>query len=90
MPESKPRRRSTSSTQDTPAKPVYKPNPVWYKPVMFGLMLLGLTWIIVYYITGMSGNVGSTFPVPNIGNWNIAIGFAIVIVGFMMTTRWRS
>ncbi|MBW4095576.1 MAG: cell division protein CrgA [Acidobacteria bacterium] len=90
MPESKSRRRNNRSNVATPANPANKPNPVWFKPVMFGLMLLGLVWIIVYYITGMSGNIGSTFPIPNIGNWNIAIGFGIAILGFLMTTRWRS
>ncbi|MEY2675289.1 MAG: hypothetical protein RL102_555, partial [Actinomycetota bacterium] len=26
-------------------------NPVWFKPVMFGFMLLGLIWIITYYVS---------------------------------------
>jgi hypothetical protein len=25
-------------------------NPAWFKPIMFGLMLLGLAWILTYYI----------------------------------------
>lgn len=59
------------------------PNAVWFKPVMFGFMLLGLVWIIVFYVSG------STLPVPNLGSWNILIGFGIMFIGFMMTTRWR-
>jgi len=51
---------------------------------MVTLMLLGLVWIITYYISD------GAFPIPNIGNWNIGIGFAIALAGFMMTTRWRS
>jgi hypothetical protein len=58
-------------------------NPVWFKPVMFGLMLLGLTWILVYYISGTG------WPIPPIGAWNIAVGFGIMFVGFLMTTRWK-
>ncbi|RKR75816.1 cell division protein CrgA [Frondihabitans australicus] len=60
-----------------------QPNPVWFKPVMFGFMLLGLAWIIVYYLSS------STFPVPALGAWNILVGFGIMFVGFLMTTRWR-
>lgn len=59
------------------------PNPVWFKPVMFGFMLIGLLWIITYYISG------ATLPIPGLDAWNIAIGFGIVFVGFMMTLRWR-
>jgi hypothetical protein len=59
------------------------PNPVWFKPVMFGFMLLGLLWIIVFYVSG------STLPIQSLGSWNILIGFGIMFIGFLMTTRWR-
>jgi len=58
-------------------------NPVWFKPVMFGLMLVGLVWILVYYIAGTG------WPIPAIGPWNIAVGFGVMFAGFLMTTRWR-
>jgi hypothetical protein len=60
------------------------PNPVWFKPIMFGLMILGLAWIIVFYVSG-----SLQLPVPSLSNWNILVGFGILFVGFLMTTRWR-
>jgi hypothetical protein len=75
---------STSATRATEARTAENtPNPVWFKPVMFGFMLLGLVWIIVYYLSS------STYPVPALGAWNILVGFGIMFVGFLMTTRWR-
>lgn len=59
------------------------PNPVWFKPVMFGFMLLGLIWIIVFYVSQ------GVAPVPALGSWNILVGFGIAFIGFLMTTRWR-
>ena len=59
------------------------PNPVWFKPIMFGLMLLGLVWIIVFYVSG------TALPVAALGDGNILVGFGILFVGFLMTTRWR-
>lgn len=59
------------------------PNPVWFKPVMFGFMLLGLVWILVFYIS--AGNL----PVASLKEWNILVGFGIAFIGFLMTTRWR-
>ncbi len=59
------------------------PNPVWFKPVMVGFMLVGLVWVLVFYISGMR------FPVPAIGSWNLLVGLGIAMIGFLMTTRWR-
>jgi hypothetical protein len=59
------------------------PNPVWFKPVMIGFMLLGLVWVLVFYLSA------SAFPIPGIGAWNLVIGFGIAFIGFLMTTRWR-
>ncbi|MGB4136847.1 MAG: cell division protein CrgA [Microbacterium sp.] len=59
------------------------PNAVWFKPLMIGFMLLGLVWILVYYISG------TTYPIPGISGWNLAIGLGIALIGFLMTTRWR-
>jgi hydrogenase-4 membrane subunit HyfE len=59
------------------------PNPPWFLPVMVGLMVIGLVWIVVFYITQGS------FPIGSLNNWNLLIGFALLMAGFFMTTRWR-
>ncbi len=59
------------------------PNAAWFKPVMVGFMLLGLVWILVFYITGMQ------YPIPGLQSWNLLIGLGIALIGFLMTTRWR-
>src|SRR5881392_1151398 len=59
--------------QQTSAAQAYKPNPVWFKPVMFGLMIIGLLWIITFYISS------AAFPVAAWGSWNIVAGFGIAI-----------
>ena len=61
------------------------PNPVWFKPVMFGFMLLGLVWIVLYYITSATLQL----PIPQLGQANIFVGFGLVLVGFMMTPWWK-
>ena len=84
MPESKSRRKTSGGAQPASATQADKPNAVWFKPVMFGLMIIGLLWIITFYISE------GRFPVQAWGSWNIMAGFGIAIVGFLMTTRWRS
>ncbi|MET1034845.1 MAG: cell division protein CrgA [Arthrobacter sp.] len=83
MPESKTRRKARRAAEPATGTADYKPLPVWYKPVMFGLMLLGLLWILVYYISQ------GLLPIVVAGGWNIVIGFGLAMVGFVMTTRWR-
>ena len=46
-------------------------------------LLLGLVWVLVFYISG------TLYPIPGIKEWNLIIGFGIAFVGFLMTTRWR-
>jgi hypothetical protein len=59
------------------------PNPPWFVPVMCALMILGLLWVATFYVTQ------GDFPVGALGYWNLALGFALMLAGFFMTTRWR-
>jgi hypothetical protein len=77
------RSSGTKSDRPAPTRSSEAPNPVWFKPVMFSFMLIGLVWIIVFYVSG------SAAPIASIGPWNIAVGFGIMFIGFLMTTRWR-
>jgi hypothetical protein len=74
-------RSSDRNPEETPTGET--PNPVWFKPVMFGFMLVGLAWVIVFYISQ------GTLPIADLASWNILIGFGIAFIGFLMTTRWR-
>jgi hypothetical protein len=58
---------------------------------MFGFMVVGLIWIITYYVTSAQFPLGASLSEVglNVGNWNILIGFGIAMIGFMMTTRWK-
>lgn len=67
------------ASDDQPA-----PLPTWYKALMFGLLMVGLLWIMVFYLAP-----GGQLPIPGIGGWNIIVGFGLAMVGFIMMTRWR-
>lgn len=59
------------------------PTPLWYRVIMFSLMILGILWIMTFYISS------SVYPIPGIGSWNIVIGVGLMMVGMLMTTRWH-
>jgi len=63
---------------------VAAPSGPIYIGIMLGLMVLGLVWLVVFYLWG------SHIPFMDaLGNWNFAIGFALMIAGLLMTMRWR-
>jgi hypothetical protein len=59
-------------------------SPRWLVPTMLASLLLGLAWISLYYVTGGS-NVLQSWA----GAWNLVIGFAFIVVGVVLATRWR-
>jgi hypothetical protein len=50
---------------------------------MLTLMVAGLAYVVWVYLRSDGG------PITSLGQWNLAIGFAAILVGFGMTTRWR-
>lgn len=85
MPESKGRDKKAKYTPPRTATPRgEQSNAPWFVPVMVGLMVVGLLWVATFYISGTH-----RFPIPAIGNWNLGVGFALMMAGFLMTTRWR-
>jgi hypothetical protein len=61
-----------------------EPSPSWYAPLMVALLVLGLVWIVVFYVAGQ--NIGF---MQGIGPWNFAIGFGAMVAGLIMSMRWR-
>lgn len=66
---------------ETPHAPMESPS--WLAPTMVAAFLIGLFWIVVFYVTQ------TAYPVPGIGAWNMVIGFGFIGVGFSLATRWR-
>lgn len=44
----------------------------WVAPVMLAFFLIGLAWIVLFYVT--EGDL----PLKSFGNWNIVVGFGFI------------
>lgn len=56
----------------------------WVAPTMVTLLLVGLLWIVVYYIAG------NDIPLMrDLGGWNLLIGMGLITGGFLAATKWR-
>ncbi|GAA0395274.1 cell division protein CrgA [Acrocarpospora corrugata] len=61
-----------------------KVSPRWLAPVMVTSWILGIGWIAAYYVVSNTGPVFGP-----LGNWNLLIGFALIIFGVVLSTKWR-
>lgn len=59
-----------------------KTNPAWFVPLFSFLLILGLLWVVIYYLT-------TSYPIPAIGAWNLAIGAGISFLGFILLMWWH-
>jgi uncharacterized membrane-anchored protein len=88
MPVSK-RRKSNQPAYTPPnsSKPtsVKIGNPSWLAPLMVAMFVIGLLWIVIFYLTGTSVPV-----MKSLNNMeNVLVGFGFIGVGFYLSTRWR-
>jgi Cell division protein CrgA len=86
MPESRRRKKKKASapsptTRTTRAK---RPSAPWVGALILALFLIGVAWLLAYYLAGTS--------IPGmsaLGGLNLLVGFAFVIVGLGIATQWR-
>ena len=90
MPKSKVRKKTAyippanaGRSATTPVKIAGPTHPV-YLAVMLGLMLAGLAWLVVNYLAGQQIDF-----MVQLGAANFLIGFSLIVIGLLMTMRWR-
>lgn len=83
MPKSRKRKKATYTPPVSTSSNDKKKSPQWYVLTMLGLMAVGVIWVVVTYLTQ------SAWPIAALGQWNLALGFTLLIAGFAMTTKWH-
>lgn len=91
MPESRSRKKAVYTPPpkaDDPTakrKPAKVGNPPWLVPTMVAMFVLGLLYIVVFYIAG-----ADIAFMQALGNFvNVLIGFVFIGIGFALAMRWR-
>jgi len=87
---------SRAAPPDPPPPPVKVKSlgsPRWYAPTMVTLMIIGLLWVVVTYLSK------GQFPLPyfvqhyHAADWringNLYVGFLIMMFGFLGLLRWK-
>jgi hypothetical protein len=85
VPKSKVRKKAVYTPPQRSQK--VQVSPRWVAPAMVTSLLVGLAWIATFYVTAASNkNVPVLSP---LGNWNLLIGFGLIIGGVVLSTKWR-
>jgi Cell division protein CrgA len=90
VPESRKRKKPAHSSRPAAGAAVAKkkgPSPRWLPALMVVLFGIGMLWLVVFYLT--EARMGGLPGASDIGNWNLLVGFAFIIVGFALATQWR-
>jgi hypothetical protein len=53
---------------------------------MLGCFVIGLVWIVVYYVTSQDANVPL---IRDLGNYNLLVGIGFMATGFVFATKWE-
>jgi hypothetical protein len=90
VPESRSRKaaedkKRVKAKQEAKPKKIVKPGSRrWVPPTFIAVGLLGVAWLVVYYIAGQD------IPFMNtLGNWNILIGMGGMAAAFGIATLWK-
>jgi hypothetical protein len=85
VPESSSRNKKKTDkvkTEKTPKQPRTQ-SRVWVAPLMLASWLLGLAWLVVFYVAGQDVPL-----MKDLGNWNLLVGMGLIALGFVVSTQW--
>ena len=101
MPESKVRKQAAEKKkQATKAvaaskkskKPVNPGAGAWVLPTLLTLLILGILWLVVYYLTASLGIyipiISAATSEGGLGGWNIVVGMGFIAAAFIVATQW--
>jgi hypothetical protein len=83
VPKSRIRRRTAFTPPPQRSNAVRVGSPRWLAPLMVICFVLGLVWVVVFYVTQ------TDYPIHSIGNANMLVGFGLIAIGFVLSTRWK-
>ncbi len=63
------------------------PTRQWVVPTFITLMLLGVLWLVVWYLTASTGIVVP--GMSDLGNWNLLIAMVLMGGSFGVATLWK-
>ncbi|MCL1838775.1 MAG: cell division protein CrgA [Propionibacteriaceae bacterium] len=102
MPESKVRKEAAEKKKQAAKeaiaagkksnKPVNPGAGAWVLPTLLTLLVLGILWLVVYYLTASLGIyipiISAAASEGGLGGWNVVVGMGFIAAAFIVATQW--
>ncbi len=66
-----------------------RPSPVWVPALAVACIVIGIAWLVVYYLTNGFFDVEALSAVAKLEYWNLAIGFGFMVASLAVLSKWR-
>ena len=66
-----------------------RPSPIWLPITAVTLIVVGITWLVVFYLTQGFADAPALSLLAKLGYWNLAIGFGAMVGALFLLSRWR-
>lgn len=87
MPKSQVRKKKVytppTDIRPTATASAKKPSPIWLPITAVALIVVGIAWLVVFYLSEQE------YPVESWRYWNLAIGFGAMVSSLILLSRWR-
>ncbi|THV41603.1 cell division protein CrgA [Glycomyces buryatensis] len=86
MPKSRVRKKKVYSNpagKSSESGESYEPSPMWVPVTAVSLIVIGIGWLTLFYLSGMN------YPVAAWGYWNLAVGFSCMVAALLVLSKWR-
>jgi hypothetical protein len=66
-----------------------RPSPIWLPVTAVSLIVVGIAWLVVYYLTNGFVDVQAFSALNKLGFWNLGIGFGCMVGALGLLSKWR-
>ncbi|WP_238019908.1 cell division protein CrgA [Dactylosporangium sp. AC04546] len=66
-----------------------RPSPVWVPALAVGFVVVGIAWLVTYYLTQGFFDVEAFSALAKLEYWNLAIGFGFLVASLAVFSKWR-
>jgi cell division protein CrgA len=66
-----------------------RPSPMWVPVLAVSLIVLGILWLVTFYLTQGFADVSALSFLFKLSYWNLGIGFGLLVAALILLSRWR-
>lgn len=66
-----------------------RPSPTWVPALSVTFIVVGIAWLVVYYLTQGFADAPALEALYKLQYWNLAIGFGFMVAALALLSKWR-